>query len=612
MRGRSEGSAAVSDGGAGVTFDPALHRTVELSVYDKQLDELRIFTCDMQLLESTMAYFSPIVRRHLEEEEREARRKGRADEAQSDLLPGGGSSAAPHAGKEKNQAERASSKHKQKECNGVIPLYVNCDLSIFSWLMAYISGKHPSFTPENAVSLLLSSSFLQMTQLAEMALVYIKDNLVEVMLSGVNMESLTGEHLARLASLLTEGDVARAFLKLFDWRAEELHNRRFLTTLLRHMLFVRFGERSASSLRWCSLCGILLDLQELQRVERRCRNVKQTMCPRLTKNSIGVHGELLNTHVASSQPAELAFPTLSWGDRMVEAWAWRVVGSLYFFACRHCGEYVLLANTVIHRCPGGKANFVRVDGSKNEDADALLTWFYFARDLYPDGLLPMYSPREDVPREPLLVLSPSGEWMCEEEEETAVPGLWTTYPGCVEVSVSSRGVVNVDDQNGFERWLMEELQQVMEGFEQCSQTPVDRNGGCGSVQCGAVHTMPPSPSAPATSYGVTRTVSARGADCARGRPPLRSRCSMDLRLKAFGREADTTIKSKDAQPCSATQRRTKAEPPVKAQSQDGRGSSTVNPAHNRELSPYQASNIGMNNFASTLSARPRGTPRPMR
>ncbi|RNF27502.1 DUF3342 domain containing protein [Trypanosoma conorhini] len=457
------------------------HREVEVTVYDKLLNEVRAFRCDQQLLEKSMVYFVPIIRRYLEEEaEEERRRRPCADGERSGDMTGASSPATTKmtsSGGTEASVDRAgtsdgkgyddvghSSRRRWTSPPPPIPLRVNCDLSIFSWLMSYVEGKRRPFTPENVVSIALSSNFLLMTQLVDLPLQYIKENLVQVMLSGVSMECLTGELLARLCSMLSEGDLARAFLKFFEWRAEYSANRRFLTALLRHVVCDRLGERRASGLHWCQYCGVLFDQHELQRLERSAKNVKPAFCPRLRENSIGTRGEILATHVASKCPADLAFPSISWSDEHVERWAWRIIGALYFFVCRRCKHFVPLIETMSHGCSGGLANFSCVEGGNRSDADALLAWYAVSRELYAGGLTPMHSHQRDVQSEVLLTLAPSGEWTCDDGSDPAVPGLWCTHPIAVERSVSTKGIVNLDTQNGVERWLVLELQQMMEEF----------------------------------------------------------------------------------------------------------------------------------------------------
>ncbi|RNF10706.1 DUF3342 domain containing protein [Trypanosoma rangeli] len=458
------------------------YREVEVTVYDKLLNEVRAFRCDQQLLENSMVYFVPIIRRYLEEEAEEERknRLGAEEERSRDMTATSAAATNKMASghgtdvsvdkavtgiDRRGQGDvRQSSQPKLTSPLPPIPIRVNCDLSIFSWLMAYVQGKRRPFTPENAVSIALSSNFLLMTQLVDLPLQYIKENLVQVMLSGVSMECLTGELLARLCSMLSEGDLARTFLKFFEWRVDYSANRRVLTALLRHVVCDRLGERQANGLCWCQYCGVLFDQHELHRLERSAKNVKPALCPRLRENSIGTRGEILTTHVASNCHANLVFPSISWSDEHVERWAWRIIGATHFFVCGRCNHLVPLIDTMSHGCCGGMANFSCTEGGSRADADALLAWYAVSKDLYAGGLTPMYSHQTDVPREVLLTLSPTGEWTCEDRSDHAVPGLWCTHPIAVERSVSINGNVNLDTQNGFERWLVLGLQQMMEEF----------------------------------------------------------------------------------------------------------------------------------------------------
>lgn len=51
-----------------------------------------------------------------------------------------------------------------------IDISVHCDIGIFDWLMTYIHKREPVIEVKNAVSILISSDFLQMKDLVEKAL----------------------------------------------------------------------------------------------------------------------------------------------------------------------------------------------------------------------------------------------------------------------------------------------------------------------------------------------------------------------------------------------------------------------------------------------------------
>lgn len=66
------------------------------------------------------------------------------------------------------------------KCLNDIDISVHCDIGIFDWLMRYIHKKEPHIEIKNAVSILISSDFLQMKDLVEHALVYVAKNLNDI------------------------------------------------------------------------------------------------------------------------------------------------------------------------------------------------------------------------------------------------------------------------------------------------------------------------------------------------------------------------------------------------------------------------------------------------
>jgi len=67
---------------------------------------------------------------------------------------------------------------------------VHCDIAIFDWLMRYIHLKEPQIEVKNAVSVLISSDFLQMSVLVELALEFVAKNINEIILLPIDMNCM--------------------------------------------------------------------------------------------------------------------------------------------------------------------------------------------------------------------------------------------------------------------------------------------------------------------------------------------------------------------------------------------------------------------------------------
>ena len=80
-----------------------------------------------------------------------------------------------------------------------IDISVHCDISIFDWLMQYVHGLKPAMEIKNAISILISSDFLQMAGLVEESLVYVNENLQEILQLPIDMNCMNSSLVKRLA-----------------------------------------------------------------------------------------------------------------------------------------------------------------------------------------------------------------------------------------------------------------------------------------------------------------------------------------------------------------------------------------------------------------------------
>lgn len=84
-----------------------------------------------------------------------------------------------------------------------IDISVHCDIAIFDWLMRYIHLKEPQIEVKNAVSVLISSDFLQMSVLVELALEFVAKNINEIILLPIDMNCMNSNLQKRLALRLS-------------------------------------------------------------------------------------------------------------------------------------------------------------------------------------------------------------------------------------------------------------------------------------------------------------------------------------------------------------------------------------------------------------------------
>ena len=88
-----------------------------------------------------------------------------------------------------------------------IDISVHCDINIFDWLMRYIHKKEPKLEIKNAISILISSDFLQMAHLVEERSNFVAANIHEIISLPIVMNCLNSTLVKRLAELISIHDL---------------------------------------------------------------------------------------------------------------------------------------------------------------------------------------------------------------------------------------------------------------------------------------------------------------------------------------------------------------------------------------------------------------------
>lgn len=189
-----------------------LPQDVHILVRDKPLHRTQNFVVPLLLLQNGMRYFQPILKKAL---------------------------------KDRSKDGDDSSKKKK----GPITLNVNCNIEIFRWLVAYLQKENPKLTNSNAVSVILSSHFLRMDELTDVALLYFRDHLADILVSGVDMECIQGELLGRFCTITKESHVAATLLSLYEWGKEDHVGRSLLVLVARHLAILRLNGNTISHQR---------------------------------------------------------------------------------------------------------------------------------------------------------------------------------------------------------------------------------------------------------------------------------------------------------------------------------------------------------------------------
>ncbi|KAJ3414266.1 hypothetical protein HDV05_006795 [Chytridiales sp. JEL 0842] len=90
-----------------------------------------------------------------------------------------------------------------------VDIDVHCDIEVFEWLMSYVAKQKPLLEPRTAISILISSNFLQMSGLEDVCLKYVHDHVNEIVKVPIDMNCISKVLFAKLAKLFSISDLAR-------------------------------------------------------------------------------------------------------------------------------------------------------------------------------------------------------------------------------------------------------------------------------------------------------------------------------------------------------------------------------------------------------------------
>eukprot|EP01059_Diplonema_ambulator_P025536 TRINITY_DN42600_c0_g1_i1.p1 TRINITY_DN42600_c0_g1~~TRINITY_DN42600_c0_g1_i1.p1 ORF type:complete len:640 (+),score=101.66 TRINITY_DN42600_c0_g1_i1:74-1993(+) len=215
-----------------------------------------------------------------------------------------------------------------------LDISVHCDVSIFKWLMEYIHAdpnkaeSKPVPEPTIAVSILISSDFLQMTRLVEESLAYVVEHIQEIIKLPIDLDCINKKLISRLAALFTLEDLD----KVRD-RKDKLVGALFLHKLQSILITKNDLGESVNVLFRCSLCGKLFTEQQKS----------WFACPQ-SPPFVTFHGESISQHIIDPKwdvamyLAAQRQKRLSWKDIF-----WRVWALIHNDVCKVCGRHFSIA-----------------------------------------------------------------------------------------------------------------------------------------------------------------------------------------------------------------------------------------------------------------------------
>ncbi|KAJ3160212.1 hypothetical protein HDU86_001048 [Geranomyces michiganensis] len=201
-----------------------------------------------------------------------------------------------------------------------VEIDVHCDIEVFEWLMSYISRKRPFFEPRIALSILISSNFLQMTALEDLCIRYIHENLDDVLKIPVDMGCLSEPLIQKLTKLFTIEELQRV-----KDPQDKVLNALFFGKLLDQLGALAAQKNAVCA---CRLCGKLYALAEEPNL----------MCSSAPVR-ISLSGELLSPHERDAAFDINEFVAMShsrgicWKDLY-----WLMWGILNHLSCTVCNQ----------------------------------------------------------------------------------------------------------------------------------------------------------------------------------------------------------------------------------------------------------------------------------
>jgi len=204
-----------------------------------------------------------------------------------------------------------------------VDISVHCDMDIFDWLMEYTTDpeKASSLSVSSVISILVSSDFLQMSELVDDCLKFMKDIINQVLRLPIDLSCLSARVIERLASQMTDEDI------------EALKDKRDKLQSRLYSCKVKQLIDDHPTLTICTFCKKIYCSDKPNR-STRCRKAKI---------SIDFHGKILADHTAdtnwdawtfaqavtSSTEEKIAWKTVYWG-------LWGHIHALYCNICdRH-------------------------------------------------------------------------------------------------------------------------------------------------------------------------------------------------------------------------------------------------------------------------------------
>lgn len=194
---------------------------------------------------------------------------------------------------------------------------MHCDVFIFDWLMQFVHEKAPKLDVKNAISILISSDFLQMADLVEESLAFAGERIQEILMLPIDMNCMNSQLVKRLASKV---DVET--LESLNDRKDKLKSKLFMKKL--ELLF----ENPDNMLHRCINCNSLFTMTQREWQQCSKGELYTDATGKLSIHHVADKDFELNKFVISQRAKKLP-----WKDLF-----WKLYSCVIEFKCVQCSE----------------------------------------------------------------------------------------------------------------------------------------------------------------------------------------------------------------------------------------------------------------------------------
>lgn len=206
-----------------------------------------------------------------------------------------------------------------------LDISVHCDVETFALLMEYMHQRDQDWqsriTLDNIASILVSSEFLQMEELVKECIIFISKSMQDFILSRMDFGCLSDSTITKIAESCTI-DQLQSLKDPKDKILSKLQQKKVEA-------MVRVVQTRERRLVLCADCELLF-----------LENDKNCIGCLKSKRQIGVHGELMGSHVAKAGWQVETFLQELEFDKSVSwiAAYWYILGSIESFRCSVCKQ----------------------------------------------------------------------------------------------------------------------------------------------------------------------------------------------------------------------------------------------------------------------------------